>query len=347
MNNFYTGALYVPRVSNFETGLKIQGIGQGVSYVNFHLGHLDNNKRNMLFTADSTGWANQNTIFGGRLSHNRNEGTLVPGSRHVLIESTNHKVNNNNFFGTSLESPNTVEFHLDCAGVENYWHGCRWENTGPAPRVAWRAGSTGNLIDNGFDAFRITEVREPNTANNVRSRASSRWVGYGAGGAPVLAVENPYSATAPVFRVYAAGTEANPASDKNTAWVADITGHKMLMKRGSDIYERAILDFVNGRFYVGQGTSTPTAYFGTIGNAMGFDGASIAFGTDNTHDVGIASFRPRYVRAGTAIQTGAGTTAQRPPAAIAGAGASFLDTTLGKPIWSDGNTWRDATGTVV
>ncbi len=32
---------------------------------------------------------------------------------------------------------------------------------------------------------------------------------------------------------------------------------------------------------------------------------------------------------------------------VAGSGTMILDTTLNKPIWSDGTNWRDATGTVV
>lgn len=41
------------------------------------------------------------------------------------------------------------------------------------------------------------------------------------------------------------------------------------------------------------------------------------------------------------------TTAGRPSAATAGAGAMVYDTTLGQPIWSDGTDWTDATGTAV
>jgi hypothetical protein len=41
------------------------------------------------------------------------------------------------------------------------------------------------------------------------------------------------------------------------------------------------------------------------------------------------------------------TTALRPPAAGAGQGAMILDTTLNKPVFSDGTSWRDAAGTVV
>jgi hypothetical protein len=32
---------------------------------------------------------------------------------------------------------------------------------------------------------------------------------------------------------------------------------------------------------------------------------------------------------------------------VEGVGAKFLDTTLGKPIWSTDSVWKDATGTTV
>lgn len=47
------------------------------------------------------------------------------------------------------------------------------------------------------------------------------------------------------------------------------------------------------------------------------------------------------------VKVGTTTTAARPSAATAGAGASMYDTTLSRPIWSDGTAWRDAAGTVV
>lgn len=46
-------------------------------------------------------------------------------------------------------------------------------------------------------------------------------------------------------------------------------------------------------------------------------------------------------------RTGKAATASRPSAATVGQGSQFFDTTLNKPIWSDGANWRDAAGTVV
>lgn len=47
------------------------------------------------------------------------------------------------------------------------------------------------------------------------------------------------------------------------------------------------------------------------------------------------------------FKTGLNTTANRPSAASVGAGSQFYDTTLSKPIWSDGAVWRDGAGTAV
>jgi hypothetical protein len=44
---------------------------------------------------------------------------------------------------------------------------------------------------------------------------------------------------------------------------------------------------------------------------------------------------------------GKGLTTERPDAVKSGVGFQFYDTTLNKPIWSDGTDWRDASGTVV
>lgn len=44
---------------------------------------------------------------------------------------------------------------------------------------------------------------------------------------------------------------------------------------------------------------------------------------------------------------GAGTTAGRPAASSVAIGARYYDTTLNKPIYSNGVEWRDAAGTVV
>lgn len=53
------------------------------------------------------------------------------------------------------------------------------------------------------------------------------------------------------------------------------------------------------------------------------------------------------VTASGAIKANAMAAGSRPSASTAGVGAQVYDTTLSKPIWSDGTVWRDAMGTAV
>jgi hypothetical protein len=348
VQNCYNVDLTIPHVQSFESGLKVYGTtSNGVSYCNITLGHLDNNKRNLWMTADATGWANQNSFFGGRLSHDSGEGTAVSGTRHVLIDTTASKVNGNSFYGTSIESPNVVEYHIDCGGNDNYWFGCRLENTGTGARVVWRANSIGNVIAYGFSSHTIVETKETTTANHISTRARSRMTGDGTTlNHAVLTLENTSASSKPAIRVMEAGAESADA-DQTTAWAVDFSSQALKAKRTADTQDRLRADFVNGRIYVGAGNVATTRYFGNVGTSMGFDGASLCFVTDNTYDIGLTSLKPRYVRAGTGVQVGTFATGSRPTAATAGAGTMVFDTTLGKPIWSDGTNWKDATGATV
>jgi hypothetical protein len=344
--NCYSFDISVPYVNNFETGLKIYGASSnGTSYCNVQLGHLDNNKRNLWFTADGTGWANQNYFYGGRLSHNSGEGTAVSGTRHVLMDTTTNKVNGNSFYGTSIESPNVVQYHIDCGGYDNYWFACRFENTGAPARVIWRANSTGNVIMYGFQATDMTETKEANTANHLWCRDGNRIVGAHATKA-ILQLENAYTADGAALKIMGAGAEG-AGDDPATAWTATISSQSIRGKRPTDAYERVNLSGLYGRLYLGGGTATP-AYYLEGGDSYGFlMTGNIGFNADNTYDIGASTLRPRYVRAGTAVQTGAAVTGSRPAASTAGVGAMFYDTTLSKPIWSNGTVWKDATGTTV
>lgn len=62
----------------------------------------------------------------------------------------------------------------------------------------------------------------------------------------------------------------------------------------------------------------------------------------NSSGTAVAKIRPNGC-----ITTLTSTTVARPTASSAGIGAQYYDTTLSKPVWSDGTTWRDAMGNVV
>lgn len=294
--NLMSSDVTVGRVSGFETGLQFYGLGTGTSYNTVTLRQLDNNKRNCHFTADATGWANQNTILGGRMSHNTSEGSQAAGTRHVLIGNPANVVNGNTFVGTSLESPDVVEYHVECYGWDNAWLNCRWENTTTADtRVYWRANSRGNLILCGYSAVNIVESVEAGsgTVNNIVHRLQARqFAGSATSG---LLLENNFASSSPVARVMEAGAYTG-SLDPSTAYTWEWTSHGLTGKRAADATSapRVVIDPING-----------------------------------------------------VVRVKSAATGSRPAAATVGAGAMFLDSTLNKPIWSDGTNWRDATGTVV
>jgi len=67
----------------------------------------------------------------------------------------------------------------------------------------------------------------------------------------------------------------------------------------------------------------------------------------NIYDLGGSAAKWKDLYMAGVIKTAAVATGSRPTAASAGAGGQMYDTTLSKPIWSDGTVWRDAAGTAV
>lgn len=203
VTNLYSCFLTITQIKNFETGLHMHGqTPNGSSYNTLYLGQMDNNKVNILISPQdsgsgaTSGWVNQNTYIGGRCSHNSNEGTQTAGTRHILIVSASNAINNNTFYGTSLESPSVVEYHIEVAGWYNYFDRCRWENTTPAyRRVLWTTPAKGNVINGGiYAADIIASSTSPYTSNLILSDETGingSWIAYvptwtSSGTAPVL-----------------------------------------------------------------------------------------------------------------------------------------------------------------
>lgn len=95
----------------------------------------------------------------------------------------------------------------------------------------------------------------------------------------------------------------------------------------------------NGLFYL------PSATFGIVlPGALFFGDALDAY---VTHPLpGVVAFNGGSGGMG-AVQTGLVSTAGRPAANSVGVGAQLFDTTLNRPIWSNGAAWRDAAGNAV
>lgn len=349
--NLYSCRLDVPYIKNFETGLKLTAASSnGTSYNDIYLGHLDNNKVNMLLAPAATGWVNQNNTWSGRCSHDSSEGVQVAGTRHVTIALGTNIVNGNSWWGTSLETPDVLEYHVDCRGQYNFFERCRWENTGGAAhrRIFSGSAAKGNRISYGYNSGQITQVTADTAIPfDVDSENRNIW-SAGTITEPALTVENSTSVNAPVLRHLPPGV-LEGGLDPATKWTLQTTATSLAGKQTNDTYPRFKLDASTGRLYGGDGTVDPTVKFiGMFGDTIGWDGAHFYAATDNTYDIGgFAGNRPRYIRAGQAVVTRANTTATRAAASTAGAGAFYYDTTLNKPVFSDGTNWRDATGVIV
>lgn len=331
----------VPHIEGFETGLQVRGQGQGNSYNTFAIGHLANNKINHSLTANSTGWSNQNTYIGGRFGHNSAEGTNTSGTAHVrMAAGITNPINNNVWINPSLEG-NTAEWIVDFAGSYNVIVSGRYEAA--SPKIRWQNSAVANLVLWGYNAEMLTEAFGTSAFQNQIIGQRQRLAGSGTNG--LIIAENSSSSAAPILTGMAAGSRAT--ADPATAWMFRLAADKFQYKRAADAFARVAIDGTNGRLYFGDGTADSTRYIGALGTAIGITGSHFLFGNDNTYDLGTASNRPRYVRAGTAIQTGSGATGGRPTASTAGVGAMFFDTTLNKPIWSTGSAWVDSAGTTV
>lgn len=341
--NTFGCTIRLARVKGFVTGYYAYGLGGGNVYNSVHPLHLDNNKRNLVLGAGTGGWSNSNTYHLGSLQHDTTEGSSVSGARQILIETAANIVNGNLFVGGSVEG-NQAEYHLDCDGLYNRFDEVRWENSGGC-RVVWRANAARNAITYGYSAQALVETHTAgSTLNRVQSTAVTRMVG--STNKAVQWLENTSSSAAFVDAVMDPLATVNSA-DAETAYRVARSGDATKMKRAADSFDRLILDHVNGRIYFGDGTAAPVSYlqFDSTG-LVKLNSASLYPVTDNTHDLGINATRWRHIRARQTVITGTGATGSR-PAAATGAGAMWFDTTLGKPIWSDGTVWRDAAGTAV
>jgi hypothetical protein len=90
-----------------------------------------------------------------------------------------------------------------------------------------------------------------------------------------------------------------------------------------------------------------------LGDTAALGRPTILMGTDgtvninrNAGDIEVSGANLKMA-AGKVVKHGTTTTASRPSASTVGAGAQIYDTTLSKPIYSDGTVWRDAMGTAV
>jgi hypothetical protein len=324
--------IVVPYVTGFEIGLLMYGTGTGNVYNVTNLWELKNNKVNLKLDADSTGWCNQNLFAGGRLWHLPAEGTLVAGTRQILIANTTNGINNNMFVNTSLESLEVAEYMLDIdKGGTNLFDSCRWEDSSGSGRVRWGAGAAENVIRNGSYVKNITQTKVAGQVRNqlISENLTERQGSTGATRDALERRENLSSSNYPVLSVFTAGTMSS-AYTPETDYSFALSAFALKSKVKTDTHERVRIESSSGRIYIGPGHVAANAFLDGDGRLL-VGGADLCMFVDGEHDIGqAADKRPRNIYAtgkltlgATQILTGTGTPER---VATAPVGSLFLRT---------------------
>lgn len=153
--------------------------------------------------------------------------------------------------------------------------------------------------------------------------------------------------------------EGDEAARRNTRFVAtpfgvgvtappNVSARSVTVTTPGSAYPWAAMRSDDGRLFLGAGNAEPTAYIRGNSSSL-FVGGALLFvpQTTGATDLGAPANLFRYARLSHGVQVGSFTTASRPSASTAGAGTMVFDSTLGKPIWSTGTAWVDATGETV
>lgn len=180
INNSNTSDINIKYARGFTDGVLFKAISQGIGYNNITLGYMANNAKGIATELVTSGWFNENDIFGGRFTVF--SGTNITKTRTgVLLDGTGATgINNNNFYGPSFEmSAAEVGASLSIGidfrnAVQNHISGCRSEDTGKI--AIFDATSTNNLVEIGMTtgAVQVIEEAETTPAGNVIVEALDR-----------------------------------------------------------------------------------------------------------------------------------------------------------------------------
>ena len=135
VGNLNASRLVVGRISYFEDGLWLGGIGEGTVYNDIYLSQINYCKRLINITPSAGGWCNANRIYGGNLHQSTGfaGGIRSPGWSFLFVDgrAPATAVVGNNFFGTSFEG-NAADYAFDFYGAYgNNFIGCYHETGAP------------------------------------------------------------------------------------------------------------------------------------------------------------------------------------------------------------------------
>lgn len=309
-------------VENFKTGITVKGDVLGCVYNKFYPIKVYNNKTSLLFRAVNGGWANENIVFGGSFGWSSEQDTST--NVHVEIEYIAYKNNNNKFYGCSFEDGNpTNQISLSYAarvnGTHNAFHDCRYEG---ATKIYVGKNGKYNIFANGI-GFDIANIDgDTDAINTCTIQSRDGLILNGSTSSPTLEVTNINSINNKVINV------------KNITKTADI----FYVQGDGSLYtsksvHTSALNLHSKNLGVFTGTGNPEAVQTASGGSLYLDRTNGYVYTKKFS----GNRNWRMVQ-----EVFASPTAYRPTNVPIG--FQYYDTTLRKPVWWDGSTWKDSAG---
>lgn len=344
------------RIRNFSVGLLLApSTAAGIVYNAFRGGALWDNAVNLRIAPGTLGWANSNTFQIDR--YLASSSTPISGTRHIELtcDTGESFVNNNTWLQGAVEG-NGVEYHIWTQFASyNLWLNMRFETaSGTDGRIYFgddgsSAPSTNNLIIGGYELVNAT-ISESTYSRYNMVLTPGRMVSAGSE-TTLMRLQNGGSSAYGCVNIYDSSTP--PLDAGASDWRAQLAASYFDFKGKADTYPRLRINTANSIVEFGTGATDPSTagstlpYLRNTSGTLAWANGALAPVTDNAVDIGTTARRVRNLFAAGYIRGGQYTTAGRPSASTAGAGATVYDTTLSKPIWSDGTVWRDAAGTSV
>lgn len=183
----------------------------------------------------------------------------VPGSRHLVMTTNAHVLNNNQFIGLNVEGECT-EYQAELHSVaSNTFQGVRWESEVPRVKITGTSArsSQGNMWINGLYVWLLQVWDDANTeSNSIEDSYFHTLIGRGGRrGLLTLGISGSDSNT---FNTFPLITILPPrwsqlSQDHLTHWTAQLRSASFGMKGSSDGFERIRMNFANGCLAFGDG----------------------------------------------------------------------------------------------
>jgi hypothetical protein len=154
--NGYSHNFRVHRSRGFAIGLEVKALaGYATLYNQIHLGTLNTCKVSVKLDGDNGRPVNENIFYGGRLNATGSSGNNGEASVYILDGGAagGGNVNNNKFYGCSLESSGFTERFVRCdGGWYNAFYDCRYEGTPVTEYILLSADTNSCLFHYGFNS---------------------------------------------------------------------------------------------------------------------------------------------------------------------------------------------------